>query len=385
MSVFALVCITRKSLTIVSSSRTLAWRSALASQHWGAEISTIAPGFLGETSQLLRFRFPALHKAYLGISSKLSFEEALHSTPRSAMNDVDASSRTVLHWACARGDYSAVKKLLSCGADPERPDMSENTPLHFSSYAGDLYSMEILLQARADVNRKDRVGQTALSIVCSKDLTETSALRLARMLTEYGADIDCMDSSGWRPLMFAAFIDQSTVVSFLLDRGAKVNSRTNNGESSLSLSVFRNSHECLKLLLAQPSLDFTSHYFFGETLLHQACYGADIETLCILQNACLVGLDVDAISEGETALEVAQRRRDDNRQWMDSNMKPPDKDPYEWYVAFEALVESIRKANRAVDDTHENDEELENSTGSIDDSIGEADEFWEDAPESPTA
>ena len=45
---------------------------------------------------------------------------------------------------------------------------------------------------------------------------------------------------------------------------------------------------------------------------------------------------------GDTALDVARWRRDDNEDWANCAVKPRDEDPEAWYEAFEELMNSIR-------------------------------------------
>ena len=81
--------------------------------------------------------------------------------------------------------------------------------------------------------------------------------------------------------------------------------------------------------------------------------------ITILQRAGLSGLNVnqkskkgyiydsDYYSEGITAMNIAERRRDDNQQWAIDNLEKTDPDPNSWFAAFQALVDSIQASDTA--------------------------------------
>ncbi|XP_020576279.1 potassium channel KOR1-like [Phalaenopsis equestris] len=64
--------------------------------------------------------------------------------------------------AVSRGDSGFLKRVLSCGVDPNSRDYDHRTPLHIAACEG-LYSMaEVLLEAGASVFTADRWGTTPL-------------------------------------------------------------------------------------------------------------------------------------------------------------------------------------------------------------------------------
>ena len=339
------------------------------------------PGLFKDKSELSGLNFSALHRAYLGIANA-TFEEALAATPRSAIDTVDATQRTVLSWACARGDCYTTIRLLTCGADPDQRDATGQTPLHWSTYARSSCAAGILLAAKADVDRKNRVGQTALLTLGYKYLSPDCSLSFLQLFAKFGADLNSADNIGWTPLIVAASANRFTMVAYLLEHGVNVNCRSKSGVTALSLAVFNNSHQSLKLLLQSPALVYDGRYFRDYTLLHQAAHFADIDTLGILQAANLGRLDIEASHGAFTAQQCAQRRRDHNGQMMQSAMRLLDKDPIQWYAAFESLLDSVRAAKQKLRLQSSENNRSEEGSVAVDDLGTAAEEVWEDAPES---
>lgn len=347
------------------------------------------PGLLDD-EHLSLFRFPPLLKAYL-YSSRDAFKTVLSMTPRSAVNDVDVTGNTVLSWAVMRGDSKSVEQLLLCGSDPGHVDSLGQTLLHQAILGKDVNSMQLFLDAKVDVNLRNYDGATAINLAAGiKNGTKSMDLLLSR-----GAIIESQTDEGWRSLHRAAFYNASTNLQFLLEKGANINAATKLGVTALMLGVTHNSHDALRLLLCDKALDCDARNHDGNSVLfYAACYG-DLETLHLLHSSGrMKEVDLD-----DTALEIAEWRRDDNETYSSLALIPPDEDPQAWYSAFEALWNSIvdaqeddrewdsdassagsEKVQTEEEDVDDDDEE-ENDEDDDDDD--DDPEMWKDAPESP--
>ena len=290
-----------------------------------------------DDSQLFAFDLPDLTRALLKISGK-DFYNVLASTPRSAIDDTDANGRTTLAWAACQGDGDAVKALLACGADPNHTDTAGSTPLHESVHAKTPECLRLLLNAKADVDIKNNSVGTALA----RAVSLRNEPDFSKLLLSHGADIECTNYLGQTPLLLAAQYNHPKQVSLLLGKGANINASASNGTTAFHIAITYKSSAVVKVLLNNPRLDYERKPNNGSTAIHLAALYADVETLKILQAANLSNIDLDAVdADGDTALNYAKWRRDNNENWANWALEPRDEDPEAWYEAFKELMNSI--------------------------------------------
>ena len=142
----------------------------------------------------------------------------------------------------------AVDMLLSIlEADPNSSDSEGVTPLMLACAHGNIRIATLLLQARANINQQDNDGWTALMYVC---LSETPHNDLVRLLIQSGADISIKESELQRTaLMAAAYRGHTSIVQYLLDEGAPVNTQDVNGVTSLMLASQGGHSEVVRVLI----------------------------------------------------------------------------------------------------------------------------------------
>ena len=144
--------------------------------------------YFWDESQLEDFSFSDLHKAYFNLF-ETTFDNVLFAATRAAIDQVDATGRTVLSWATWRGDRQTVTRMLYLGANPDIADVEGQTSLHWACYAGDRFCTRQLLQAKASTVAKDHWGRTP-SMVAAINLK----LTCLRLLLAHGSDVDASDS-----------------------------------------------------------------------------------------------------------------------------------------------------------------------------------------------
>ena len=332
------------------------------------------------------FDFPELTKAYLGLCSQ-PFDNVLRSTPRVSIDLADDLGKTTLHWASEAGDWEAVEQLIRRGADPDKPNCVGRSALHSSVYMGSR-CLELLLRANCDVDMKDIDGQTALHLLSAYGLDTTNL----DLLVSFGVNIEAMEFFGQTPLFLAVMENNHLMVSGLLERGANINARTLAGWTCLFEALCFGSHNSLRILLDNIGLCYSVKLDKGWTLLHVAAFYADIKALYILMSKQLYRLDpAEEDVNGLAAMQFAHFRKLNNEKWSTIAGKPRDKDPIEWYYAFEELLESITEAQALMagycyDEVSK--EEAANSDFPLDasdeDPINDDqddEELWEDAQE----
>jgi ankyrin repeat protein len=139
---------------------------------------------------------------------------------------------TPLFLATAAQDVKAMKILLNAGADPSlgtelnKEKYSEGTRIH--SIENQILGDSTMLMAAVGMGRRNK------QIFSPKQ--EDAAIEAAKILINRGADVNTATVSGWTPLHAAAYIGSDSLVTFLVDEGAKINIKNGCGQSPLSLA-----------------------------------------------------------------------------------------------------------------------------------------------------
>ena len=343
----------------------------------------------GDRSHLILFDFPELLSAYLGISGR-TFGIVLAQTPRSSVDLVDASGRTTLSWAAGKEDHDVVKKLLSCGADPNYADTYGCTPLHWSASACNHECVTLLLAANAYVDKKNLTGRPALSIALRSGSGDDPDI--VEILLSHGADIESVDDIGWTPLHNAVLYNATNGLSVLLRRGVNIKALSSDGETALQLGVLVNCRQIVKILLDHGGNDLDNKNSSGRTILHYAALYGDVNTIAVLRSANLGEIDITATdNDGSSALDYAMWRYRDNEIWSNWALRAMDEDPLQWFSAFRELWDGIIERQKSAYGeeggvNHEReDEEWEDEEWEDEEQEDEERENWQDAPESAGA
>jgi uncharacterized protein len=108
--------------------------------------------------------------------------------------------------------------------------------------------------------------------------------------------------SGSTPLMLASRAGRAEVMRWLVDRGAAVGERSNNGYTALSLASSRGHTPVVRLLL-EGGADPTFVHAFGSSPLIEACKEGRLEALrCLLDHPSAAATINHRDSGGTTAL-----------------------------------------------------------------------------------
>ncbi|XP_058460079.1 ankyrin repeat, SAM and basic leucine zipper domain-containing protein 1 [Malaya genurostris] len=105
----------------------------------------------------------------------------------------------------------------------------------------------LLEEKRIDVNQNWGL-KTALMAACESTRNSEDVLKLVSLLLEFGAVINCTDSYGMTPLMFAITNGHTEVVKLMIDQ-ASLEATDNEGLTALFHAVNSNQPEVVKLLL----------------------------------------------------------------------------------------------------------------------------------------
>ena len=153
-------------------------------------------------------------------------------------------------------DIEAVKALIAAGTDVnyQNDDMMGYTALGLTK---DIEMMKVLISAGADINHKDKMtGYTHLMNALNSCNT-----KVAKFLIDKGADINLKSNDGATALILACGCSEE-IAKQLLDKGADIHALTDRG-----MGVFT---QCTSVGLSRETVS----YAFAEFLLSK---GADID------------------------------------------------------------------------------------------------------------
>jgi hypothetical protein len=175
-------------------------------------------------------------------------------------------------------NFSNFKQVWNPRYSPQfSPGM---TGLHIAANFGlELIVSSLLASEGVDVDSKDdKYGQTPLSWAA-----ENGHEAVVKLLLEKGADMESKSNNGRTPLSWAAKNGREAVVRLLLEKGADVESESNNGQTPLSWAT-RYGHEAVVKMLLEKGADVESKSNKGQTPLSWAAeYGHEAVVKMLLE------------------------------------------------------------------------------------------------------
>jgi len=218
------------------------------------------------------------------VAIEFDFEEALGSD---FMEKINHQLLREMVAALEEDDAAVVESLLLEGFDPKSRYDDENyaygntncTLLHWAARFDSVESAKVLIEYGADVNAVNRHGETPLH-QCSR----FDAVSTAQMLLRKKANVNARDDADWTPLHLASNYDNPKVVRVLLRKGAFVNAKTDEDRTALHWAVVLGNFEVVKVLL-----DFNANTDAvddsGRTPLHHAAARGAFDIVEVLIDA----------------------------------------------------------------------------------------------------
>ena len=203
------------------------------------------------------------------------------------VNAVTRNGETPLHLAGKNANSEVMRVLLEHGADPNARTSSGSTPLLWAIWGDPCQDMlhcqqvvALLLGSGSDPNARNDWDDTALH----ESILEKRDAKVIETLLNHGADGTAKYhqwvgenshlSAPLAPLHLAAYVGSPTeVIEVLIDRGADVKARDENGLTPLHLAAGNNDNSHIVQYLLSRAADSNAKDANGETPLHLAAKG----------------------------------------------------------------------------------------------------------------
>lgn len=176
-----------------------------------------------------------------------------------------------LNMAVSRDESYGLSKLLERGVDPnlKEPQRGE-TPLMVAIREKAMRSIQVLLASpKTDLEASANNGDTALMIA-----SFTHNVDAVKALLAHDAEVN---RHGWAPLHYAAAVGDVPIITLLLDKSAYIDTESPNKTTPLMMAARGGNNEAVKVLIeagADVSLkndqgltaaDFALHYEHRDT------------------------------------------------------------------------------------------------------------------------
>ncbi|CAH8436575.1 unnamed protein product [Schistosoma curassoni] len=163
-----------------------------------------------------------------------------------SVNEVDKHSFTPLHWAANVNAIEILQYLLWKNADPSLVTKNGWTPVHIAAIRGYEKCIQSLVDRGVSVSVKDKHGQTP-GHLASIHGNSGSLLTLLRA----GADLETVDINGWTMLHAASFHGRLGCVQVLLRWDLRIEDTDKAGNNAAHLAAMEGHLPVLQYLMSQ--------------------------------------------------------------------------------------------------------------------------------------
>ena len=141
-----------------------------------------------------------------------------------------------LHEAARSGNIDKVRDIIASGVDLELKDSSKRTALHLACWSGHTDIVRLLIQSKANVNAKALDQFTALHFISQKDNISIEIFKL--LIRKDKSLLNYRISKGNKTaLHLASSKNLINNVKILLELGADISAKTNQGQTALDLAT----------------------------------------------------------------------------------------------------------------------------------------------------
>ena len=167
------------------------------------------------------------------------------------MDTKDYTGLSALHYACNHGLIDIVKMLVEAGAGVRAADNNGDTFLILAAYHGSTDTVRYFL-CLPEIELNHRADDNKTALLCAVEENHTD---IAQLLIDAGADMDTKDNEGRSPLHYACIDGALDIVKMLVEAGAGVRATDNDEDTCLTLAAYHGHIETVRYLVGLPGVD----------------------------------------------------------------------------------------------------------------------------------
>ncbi|KAJ3641441.1 hypothetical protein Zmor_027948 [Zophobas morio] len=180
----------------------------------------------------------------------------------------------LIHYACENRLIKTLSLLLVKSPNVDVPDRSGRLPIQYACEHGDLESVELLVRNGAKLNVSDENGLLLIHYACKNWL---NGYRIIPFLIEKGVKVDSADGNGQLPIHYASEYGNLDAMKSLVKNGAKVDVPDKNDKKLPIHYAFDKilNADSIVSFLKENGANLNSPDGFGRLPIHYACeYGS---------------------------------------------------------------------------------------------------------------
>ncbi|KAH8854635.1 Ankyrin repeat domain-containing protein 42 [Schistosoma japonicum] len=219
------------------------------------------------------------------------------------MTIAKCNERVTIHYVVERSDFTALKEMISSGANVNEVDQQSFTPLHWAANVGAIEILQYLLWKNADPMLVTKNGWTPVHIAAIRGYE-----KCIQSLIDRGISVSVQDKYGQTPGHMASIHGNSRSLVALLRGGADIKTVDVNGWTLLHAAAFHGRLGCVQVLL-KWDLQIEDTDKTGNTAVHLAAMEGHLPVLQCLMSQVQIPLHILNIpnDHGETAETLAKR------------------------------------------------------------------------------
>lgn len=234
-------------------------------------------------------------------------------TLKEKFNNIFKPDKTPLEYALLEGNVPLVQSLLEHGADVSRVGCWRKTPLHCACSLRNpkVYELcELLVEKGADCNARDENTDQMTPLLTA---FRFQPLKVIRLLLDHGADMTVRCNNGRTVLHYAVGNPNSDVLEFALDQGLDVDCGDAEGNSALHIAAVSDNLRVCELLLKRGAAVNRKNRK-GEAPLEQLCFFLTLSSRGVSAVELLLehGAEIHGKVSGRSILEHVSIRCDHN-------------------------------------------------------------------------